>query len=78
MSMTTIKVNCTDQVLRVESNPALTTGGVSEDRIAFTFCPLWDGYAKTAVFYRSTDQVFHVLLDAEDTAVVPQEVLVIK
>ena len=75
MSMTTISVNCTDQTLTVERNPALTTGGVSVDRIAFTFCPLWDDYQKTAVFYRSADQVFHVLLDADDTAVVPQEVL---
>ena len=73
--MTQIHVNCTDQVLTVTSRPLIASGGVNEERVEFTFCSKWDGHTKTAVFYRREDEVYHVLLDDNDSCVIPPEVL---
>lgn len=73
--MTQIYINCTDQVLNATARPHIASGGVNEDRIQFTFCDLWAGYIKTAVFYREEDEVYHVLLDENDTSIIPHEVL---
>lgn len=73
--MTLIQVTCTDQLLTASSRPVIASGGVEVDRVSFDFCDKWNGLIKTAVFYRSADQVYHVLLDAEDECCIPKEVL---
>lgn len=73
--MTIISVTCTDQVLTVSDRPVIASGGVEVDRVMFTFCEKWDGHVKTAVFYRTASEVYHVLLDEENTCVIPKEVL---
>lgn len=73
--MSTIKVSCTDQVLAMTNTPVIASGGIMEDYVSFQFCPLWDGYYKTAVFWRSKDQAYHVILDDTNTAQIPNEVL---
>lgn len=73
--MTIISVACTDQVLAVSDRPVIASGGVEVDRVMFTFCKKWDGYVKTAVFYRTASEVYHVMLDEENTCVIPKEVL---
>lgn len=73
---TIIKVRCTDQQLVFENTPVIASGGVKEDYIEFTFCEKWDGLLKTAVFWRSEDEVYHVLLDENDGCAIPPEVLV--
>lgn len=72
--MSVIEVKVTDQVLKVTSAPTLASGGVNETTIKFTFCEKWDGYLKTAVFYRDPEVCYNALLDENDTCVLPWEV----
>lgn len=71
---TIIKVRCIDQVMLFESTPVVTSGGVNEDFVQFSFCTKWTGFARTVAFWRSDKEVYHVLLDENDTAELPQEV----
>lgn len=71
---TVIRVSVTDQSLYLVDDPLIASGGINEDVIEFTFDSLWDGFEKTAVFYRKRGNVYHVLLN-ENKAIIPQEVL---
>lgn len=48
---TRIKVQCIDQELTLVEEPVLSSGGKNEDVIEFTFCNLWAGMGKVAVFW---------------------------
>lgn len=73
--MSTIQVSCIDQVLTMTNTPVIASGGIKEDRVAFTFCPMWDGYYKTAVFWRTEDEVYNQVLDDTNSCDIPPEVL---
>lgn len=70
---TTIKAYCFDQTLQVSSVPKLASGGKKVNRLEVTFNEYWDGYGKTAVFYRKKEQVYHVVMTS-DACVIPHEV----
>lgn len=72
--MSTIKVVCIDQTLAFNNTPVITSGGLKEDFISFTFCALWSGFTRTAVFWRNEKEVYHQTLDAEDRCQIPPEV----
>lgn len=72
--MSIIKASCIDQTLTLTNTPVIASGGVGEDFVEFSFCPLWDGYVKTGVFYNSRG-VSYAVLDTEDTCVVPAQAL---
>ena len=72
--MSLIRANVKDQVLRITESPTIASGGQNEVKIAFTFCEKWNGFVKTAVFYRDEDNIYPVILDDADTCVVPWEV----
>lgn len=74
MGKTLIKVVCTDQRLALTMAPRVASGGQNEDLIEFEFCPLWNGFAKTAIFYRKLPEVYNVEV-VEDKCVIPHEVL---
>lgn len=71
---TLIKVECTDQVLRLTQTPTIASGGVKEDTVEFAFDNLWDGFNLAAVFYCSEKQVYHVGI-VDNRCIVPREVL---
>ena len=71
---TIVKAKCLDQTLQLVNAPRIASGGIDEVRAEFEFCPLWDGLAKTAVFYNDPKKVYHMLL-VEDACIVPAEVL---
>lgn len=71
---TIITVKCLDQTLQLINDPRIASGGVKEVRAEFEFCPLWDGLAKTAMFYRDPKEVYPMLL-VDDACDVPKEVL---
>lgn len=73
--MSIIQVSCIDQVMTMTNTPVISSGGVREDSVSFSFCPLWDGYYKTAVFWRTEDDAYHVVLDDTNSCVIPDEVL---
>lgn len=72
---TIIKLRCIDQVLALESTPVVASGGLGEDFIQVSFCSKWDGLAKTAVFWRTEDDAYHVPLDQDGVCPIPPEVL---
>ena len=71
---TLIKVECTDQVLRLTQTPTIASGGVKEDTVEFAFDSLWDGFDLAAVFYRGEKEVYHVGI-VDNRCIVPREVL---
>jgi hypothetical protein len=71
---TIIRASCTDQVLKLTDSPIIAAGGQNEVAVAFSFCEKWDGFAKTATFYRDEEAVYYAVLDENDTCVVPWEV----
>lgn len=72
--MSTIKIKCNDQVMTFENTPVISSGGLEENSIEFSFCAQWDGFARTAVFWRSENEAYHVVLDENDSGPVPSEV----
>ena len=72
--MSTIKVSCNDQVMSFDDMPVIASGGVNEDQVQFSFDSAWNLYAKTAVFYRNPQQVYHVPI-TENRCNIPHEVL---
>lgn len=72
---TTIKLRCIDQVLTFEGTPTIASGGVREDFLSVEFCSKWDGATKTAVFWRTEADAYHVPLAEDNTCVIPWEVL---
>ena len=72
---TTIKAYCFDQTLQVSSVPKLASGGKKVNRLEVTFNEYWDGYGKTAIFYRKKEQVYHVVMK-NDACEIPHEVMV--
>lgn len=72
--MSIIRVNCVDQTLVFDNTPVIASGGLEENFVQFTFCGQWDGFTKTAVFWRTKDEAYHVVLDDADSGQVPPEV----
>ena len=73
--MSMLKVACADQRLCIVESTVIASGGVNETRVVFEFCPLWDGFEKTAVFYNDIKDVYHVLLNSNNECVIPWETL---
>lgn len=74
MSNTQITARVTDQTIQLVNVPVLASGSVGVLQIKCEFDQLWDGYGKTAVFYKSEDDVYHVQMTL-GVATVPHEVL---
>lgn len=72
---TVINVQCVDQTLTVTNSPLIASGGINEDIMIFEFCSLWEGYAKTAVFYVDSQNVYHVVINSDNSVTIPSEVL---
>lgn len=72
--MSYIKASVADQVLKITSAPPLASGGVNETHVEFTFCEKWEGFEKTALFYREEGQYYYSVLDENDVCIVPWEV----
>ena len=72
--MSLIQVKCTDQVLKIIDAPVVASGGKNEVKVEFDFCEKWEGFAKTAVFYRDEENIYYAILDSDDTCIVPWEV----
>ncbi|MBQ8831296.1 MAG: hypothetical protein IJ017_06830 [Oscillospiraceae bacterium] len=75
MSYTQIGVKVEDQTLKVTNVPKLASGGVDVVQVCAEFDAMWDGFEKTAVFYKKLGAVYHVAMDENNCAVVPCEVM---
>lgn len=74
MGETTVKIKCTDQKLEAIEAPIIASGGFNENKVHFEFCPLWDGFTKTATFYVKKNEVYTSAVDSNGTCIVPHEV----
>ena len=73
--MATLEVSCNNQSLKWVKDPEkICAGNINIDGITFSFCPLWDGFTKTAVFYKEGGEAFHILLNESNTCNIPPEV----
>lgn len=71
---TILNVECMDQELIVTNSPVIASGGVHENFIAFNFCEKWDGFGKTAVFYRNENNKYYSVVDVDGMCEIPHEV----
>ena len=76
--MSEIKLQCVEQNLHLLTKPEIFSGDVNYDTISVDFDKTWDNFTKTAIFYQSKDTVYYQLLDMEDKAIIPKEVLTYK
>lgn len=72
--MSTINVKITDQVLEITACPKIAASGINENSMTFTFCDLWNGYTKIAMFWRDNFNKYKVAL-TNDACTIPNEVL---
>lgn len=71
---TIVTARCIDQAMQLTNMPKIAAGGLNETQLQFTFCSKWDGFAKTAVFYRANDPAPHRQLLVDDACLLPAEV----
>lgn len=71
---TKIVLECLDQSLSLVEGKPIASGGRNENAAKFFFCSMWDGLAKTAVFYRLENEPYHMPLDLNNECDVPHEV----
>lgn len=73
--MAILELNCQNQSLEWVKEPAeVYAGNVNVDGVKFKFCELWDGFTKTAVFYREGATPIHILLDDTNACKIPPEI----
>lgn len=76
--MSNIIAKCIDQAISFLNTPVISSGNINYDTITFEFCSKWDGFIKTAIFYRTKDDVYYRVLDDNNSCLIPKEVLVDK
>lgn len=54
--MSVISIQCTDKTLTITDAPLIELDGTNS--ISFSFCPKWDGYTKTVLFYLTPSQTY--------------------
>lgn len=73
--MNIIHVICDGNKLKMNGNSFSTSGSINNDIVKFKFSSDWDGLAKKAVFWKWESQVQEILVDENDQAYIPPEVL---
>lgn len=72
---TLIRLRCKNQKLSYITKPIIASGDFEVDTVSFDLNETWDGYRRTAVFYRNVEDAFHVFMNDENTCTIPHEVL---
>ncbi len=72
--MSTIKTKLVDQNITVTNAPNIYSGDVNTDNVVFEFDESWEGFTKSAVFYRNPKERYLQLLK-NDQCVIPHEVM---
>lgn len=74
--MSDIRAKALNQNIAFTELPRIYSGDVNVDYVHFTFDEAWDGFTKTAVFYRDVKEpYFQIINSKDDSCVVPNEVL---
>ena len=74
--MSQIEISCIGQTAIFTNTPEIFSGDIGVDTVKFTFDELWDSYRiKTAVFYNNSKETYTVILDENNVAVIPENVM---
>lgn len=74
--MSKIDISCIDQTLILNSAPEITSGDVNVDVVQFTLDDSWNEFtSKIAIFYRDVKSVYQQVIDKNNCAIIPREVL---
>ena len=74
--MSQINITCIDQTAIFTNTPEIFSGDVNVDTVKFNFDNSWNNYeTKTAVFYNNPKETYPVMLDENNVAVIPKEVM---
>lgn len=69
-----IRVKAVDQNIVFVDTPRIFSGDVNTDIVSFEFDTVWDGYLKTAVFYKDIENPYFVVMTGNE-CVIPSEVI---
>lgn len=69
--MTRLEFRLENQLLTLLNQEIIASGDTNVDKCAFAFSKEWDGFVKTGVFYQDKKNVQYVILEADDTCMVP-------
>ena len=74
--MSQIEITCIDQTAIFTDTPEIFSGDVNVDSVKFTFDNSWNDYtSKTAVFYNDPKKVYPQILNENNIASIPKEVI---
>ena len=73
--MATIRVKTKGQKLVRVDCPRIASGDKNIDHLAVDFCGDWNGYRKTAIFYREKNKPYYATPSDDGTYLIPWEVL---
>lgn len=72
--MTTIKLKVIDENIEFTSSPPIYSGDVNTISTLFDFGDIWEGFTKTAVFYREIAKPYQIVLK-DNECLIPHEVM---
>lgn len=75
--MATVLLKLEKQLLTVQNREIISAGDINVDKCKFEFDSYWNGYARTAVFYRQKDKTSFAMLNNTGECIIPAEVLTV-
>lgn len=69
--MAKLQIQLEKQLLTIMNQEIISSGDSNFDSCAFTFDTSWDGFIKTAVFYQDKKNVQYMVLENDDTCMIP-------
>ncbi len=72
--MAILKFKCENQKLKMLTAEDIYSGNINIDAVQFEFSEHWDGFLKTAVFFREGENAIQVLPNSNDLYEIPIEV----
>ena len=69
--MAVLNLKLKEQLLELQNEEILASGGVKVDRCSFSFDESWEGYTCTGVFYQNKNSVQYAVLENDNTCEIP-------
>jgi hypothetical protein len=74
--MAKLQMELERQLLSLKNQEIISSGDSNFDSCIFSFDESWDGFVKTAVFYQDKNNVQYVVLERDDTCMIPSAAMV--
>lgn len=74
--MAILELQLENQLLTILNQEIIASGDTNTDQCVFSFGKEWEGYVKTAVFYQDKANTQYVVLEADDTCMIPSAAMV--